>query len=44
MDLTNVRLECEGVDWNILAQDGDSWRVYVKTVMKLLVYKVSGIP
>ena len=19
MDLTNVRLECEGVDWNILA-------------------------
>jgi hypothetical protein len=30
-------MECEGVDWILLAQDRDQWRVLVNTVMDLQV-------
>ena len=35
MDLQAVG--CEGMDWIDVAQDGDSWRVLLSTVMKFWV-------
>jgi len=35
MDLQKV--ECEGMDWNDLAQDGDRWRALVRAVINLWV-------
>jgi hypothetical protein len=40
MDLKEV--ECVGIDWIELAQEGDRWRELVNTVMKLRVSKNVG--
>ena len=41
MDLQEVGGDCE--DWMELAQDRDSWRALVSTVMNLRVSKMRGI-
>ena len=35
MDIQKV--ECEGMEWNDLAQDGDRWRTHVRAVINLWI-------
>ena len=35
-------MECEGMDWIDLAQDGDKWRALVNAVMNLPVPQNAG--
>jgi hypothetical protein len=37
MDLRDIQVECDGVDWIGMAQDRDEWNVLVKTMLNLRV-------